>query len=288
MQTRTLRWRQPALAAAYLSACLSAGSALAAGTPDPGDYAPAPAGSTVIAVYAQHMTGNREYASGRQVADGIGLKLDVGIVRAMHYLQIAGMPADLEVILPMGRQRIGVIDDKQSGLGNLNFGATIWPFSDEASGRHWGIASYISAPTGQNRHNGFGLSENRYAWDIETGYITPLGQGWSLDLIGQLEIYSKERTTDVRRRPMLRGFAHLSYALSEQSKLALSVRQTAGMKETLNGSTTLGSRRDTNLTLSWQQWLGESTQLQVQYQRDVKVRNGTPLSGWQLRLVQLF
>lgn len=260
----------------------------AAGTPDPGDYAPAPAGSTVLAVYAQQARGSQTYANGGKTSSGLGLKLDLGILRGMHYFQVAGMPADVEIIVPSARQRISSLGYRESGLGNLALGATIWPYSDEASGRHWGIATYLSMPTGQKRDQGLAVSENRYAWDIETGYIVPLGKSWSLDLIGQAEFYGNDRFTSVKRRPMLRGFVHLSYHLNAQTRLAFSVRQTAGMKETLGGATVMGARQDTNLMLTWQQWLGEATQLQAQYQHDVRVRNGTPLHGVQLRLVQLF
>jgi len=280
----TIRAHAPVLAIAGL--CSAA--VQAAGTPDPGDYAPAPAGSTVLAFYAQQARGGKTYAHGELESSGLGLRLDLGILRGMHYFQVAGMPADVEIILPAARQRISSIGYRESGLGNLALGATLWPFSDEATGRHWGIASYLSVPSGQKRDQGLAVSENRYAWDIETGYIMPLGQSWSLDLVGQLELYGDERATSARRRPMLRAFAHLSYQLGERTRLAFSVRQTAGMKETLDGATLTDARRDTNLMLTWQQWLGEATQLQLQYQRDVRVRNGTPLHGVQLRLVQLF
>ena len=270
------------------AALVLAGSAMAAGTPDPGDYAPAPEGTTALAVYAQQPRASKVYENGHQVGSGLGLKMDLAIVRGMHYFQIAGMPADVEIVLPMARQRISSIDYRQSGIGNLTLGATIWPFSDEASGRHWGIATYLSMPTGQKRREGLAVSEDRWAWDIETGYILPLNKSWSLDFIGQAEFYSNDNTSKVHRDPMLRGFVHLSYLLSEQTRLAFSVRQTMGMKETQGGMTVLGSRQDTNLMLTWQHWLSQSTQVQVQYQKDVKVRNGSPVHGVQLRLVQVF
>ena len=284
---RSVAFARSALAAAA-SALLATFAVHAAGAPDPGDYAPAPPGTTALAIYAQQMRGDKVYDGGHRVADGLGLKMDLGILRGMHYFQIAGMPADVEIVLPMARQRISSVDYRESGIGNLTLGATIWPYSDETSGRHWGIASYLSTPTGQKRDQGLAVSENRWAWDIETGYIMKLAPQWSLDLVGQLEFYSNDKTTEFKRKPMLRGFAHLSYLYSEQTRLAFSVRQTLGMKETLGQATMLGARQDTNLMLTWQQWLSESTQVQVQYQHDVRVRNGTPVHGMQLRLVQVF
>ncbi len=288
MRTFASQRRACALAAAGLMAMMAATTAQAAGLPDPGDYAPAPAGATVLAFYAQQMRADKLYDGGNKVVDGMGLKMDVAVLRAMHYFQLGGMPADVEVILPMARQRISSMGFRESGVGNLSVGATIWPYSDDATGHHWGIASYLSMPTGQHRDQGFAISEDRYAWDIETGYIMPLGKQWSLDLIGQLEFYGKDRTTSIKRKPMLTGIAHLSYQLNDQTSFAFSVRHTTGKRETLHGATLTGSSSDTNLMLTWQQWLGEASQLQLQYQRDVRVRNNVSAHGVQLRLVQVF
>lgn len=272
----------------FTLALLTAASAQAAGLPDPGDYAPAPAGSTVLAVYAQHQTADRVYDHGQRVAGDLGLKLDLGIVRAMRFFELGGMPADLELIVPTARQRVHSAGYSESGIGNLIVGSTLWTLSDAQAGRHLGWAAYLSLPTGGKRAQGLAVSEDRYALDLETGYITRLGGAWSLDLVGQLEFYSRDRTTRIERRPMARGFAHLSYRLSDANTLAVSLRQTYGTRESQYGVTVLGARRDTNLMLTWQHQLTETVQLQLQYQQDVKVRNGPALQGVQARAVVAF
>ena len=263
-------------------------NALAAGTPDPGDYVPAPPGATIVALYGQHFRGDKVYDGGSRVADDLGFKLDIGLARVMHYFELGGMPADFEVILPYARQRIDADDYRESGVGNLILGMTLWPKSDEASGRHLGLAAYLSLPTGEKRDDGLAVSEDRYALDIETGYILPLGGAWSLDLIGQVEFYGQDRTTKVKRKPMVRGFAHLSYHLSDATRLAFSVRQTWGMRESYHGDTVVGAHNDTNLMLTWQHQLTENAQVQVQYTRDVDVRSGLKMDGLQTRLAFFF
>jgi hypothetical protein len=267
---------------------LAAASAHAAGLPDPGDYVPAPAGTTVLAVYAQQQKAERVYDHGERVPGHLGLKLDLGIARAMHYFEVAGMPADVELILPVARQRVTAAGYSESGIGNVIVGATLWTLSNPEAGRHLGWAAYLSLPTGQKRDQGLAVSEDRYALDLEAGYITKLGGAWSLDLVGQLEFYGRDRTTEVSRRPMLRGLAHLSYRVSDANTLALGLRQTYGMRETQGGVTVLGARRDTNLMLTWQHQLTETVQLQLQYQKDVKVHNGPALQGLQARAVFVF
>ncbi|CAM4223542.1 transporter [Kerstersia similis] len=267
---------------------LSGTAALAAGTPDPGDYVPAPAGATVFALYAQHMKSDKVYDGGHKVEDGLGLRMDIGVARLMHYVDVGGKTMDFEVILPYARQRVRSMDYKESGLGNLQLGTTYWMLEDNEAGRYAAWAAYLTLPTGSHRKDGFAISEDRYALDIEAAYLTPLGGRWSLDLIGQVEAYTHDDATDVHRRPMARAFAHLSYHWSEQTRLAFTVRQSWGSRETLYGDRVLGSKNDTNLMLTWAHQFTDTFQLQLQYAEDVHVRNGSPLRALQARTVFVF
>ena len=74
---------------------------------------------------------------------------------------------------------------------------------------HLGWAGYLSWPTGKHRREGFFASEDRYALDLQVGYVTLLAPKVSLDLLGQAELYSRDDTTRVGRKPLLRAFAHL-------------------------------------------------------------------------------
>jgi Putative MetA-pathway of phenol degradation len=173
-------------------------------------------------------------------------------------------------------------------VGNLTLGTTLWTIADEATGNYLGWAAYLSLPTGQKRAEGFFASEDRYALDLEGGTITKLANKASLDLIGQAEFYTRDRTSDVSRKPLLRAFAHLSYHLSDATRLAFSVRQSYGTRERLNGATVGGPRNDTNLMLTWAQQVTETLQLQLQYAQDVKVRNGAAVKGFQARAAFVF
>ena len=273
-------------------AFLSASGVWAASTPDPGDYVPAPAGATVFALYAQHNTADKAYVNGNKVDSNVGLKLDVGVARVMHYFDVAGKRADVEVILPYARQRVSSIGYRESGVGNLQLGATIWPMADEENGRWWGIAAYLTAPTGQKRADGLAVSDDRWALDVETGHIFDLGEfmggRWSVDLIGVSEFYSTNDSTRVRRDPLLRGIAHLSWQPTQATRFAFSVRQTWGTREKLHGETVLGSKNDTNLMLTWAQQLTDNAQFQLQWAKDVKVRNGEAVRTLQARTVFVF
>ncbi|MET4729094.1 hypothetical protein ABIE09_002907 [Lysobacter enzymogenes] len=282
-----LPFRLAARAAPWVLA-LAVAPAAAAGLPDPGDYVAPPPGTRLLAVYAQSAWADAFYARGDKAVDDLDLRLDVGVARYMHYFEFGGRTADVEVILPYARQRVGLDGYRESGFGNLSVGTTLWTRADEARGSYLAWASYLSVPTGQHRDRGFAVSEDRYALDVEVGYVRKLGERWSLDLIGQVEAYTTDRSTDVRRRPMLRGIGHLSYHVSDKTRLALSLRQTLGMRETRHGELVAGARNDTNAMLTWAHQISAASQIQLQYASDLRVREGVRADALQARWVWAF
>ena len=270
------------------AACGGLPTAQAASAPDPGDYAAAPAGLTLGVLYAQRLQADKVYVDGNRVVDNLGLELDVGVARLVHYIQVGGMPADVQVIMPFGRQRVDLSNYRESGYGNLTFGGTVWTLSDKASGEQLGWSAFMTVPTGQKRDLGFFASEDRYALELEAGYIRKLSDSFSLDLIGQTELYTRDKTTDVSRDPLVRGFAHVRYHLSDTSHLALSYRLSLGAKESLAGATVNGAKRDSNLMLTWASWVTPKVNVQLQYAQDIAVRNGAAVKGLQSRLVYVF
>lgn len=270
------------------AACGGAPIAHAASAPDPGDYAAAPAGMTLGVLYAQRLQADKVYVDGHSVVDELGLELDVGVARLVHYIQLGGMPADVQLIMPFGRQRVDLSNYRESGYGNLTFGGTVWTLSDNASGEQLGWSAFLTVPTGQKRDRGFFASEDRYALELEAGYIRKLSDSFTLDLIGQTELYTRDKTTEVSRDPLVRGFAHLRYHLSPASHLALSYRLSLGAKESLEGVAVSGAKRDSNVMLTWASWLTPKVNVQLQYTQDVSVRNGAAVKGLQSRFVYVF
>jgi hypothetical protein len=262
--------------------------ARAAGAPDPGDYAAAPPGVTVGILYGQSLRADKVYVDANKVVGDLGLRLDVGVARVVHYLEVAGLPADIQLIQPFGRQRVDLSGYSESGYGNLTFGGTVWTLSDKATGEQLGWTAFLTVPTGQHRDRAFFASEDRYALTLEAGYIRKLSDAFTLDLIGQTEFYTRDKTTDIHRAALARGFAHLRYHLSPASHVALSYRLALGARETLGGTTVAGAKRDSNVMLTWASWVTPKVNLQLQYAKDVAVRNGPAVKGLQARLAHVF
>lgn len=267
---------------------LGAGVAHADVKPDGGDYQAAPPGTNLMLVYYQHQSADKLYSRGDKLSNDLDLELDLGLLRYVHFTKWGDYIVDPQVILPFGRQRVGLSDSTTSGIGDLIFGGTLWTIADFERGEHLGWSVFITAPTGSDKNEGFALSQNRWAADFQVGYVRKLTPKWSVDLIGEVEFYQDDRKTDVRRDTLFQVHSHLRYHVSDATHLGLSYRHNWGAKEKLDGMTLAGAKNNGNVTLTWASFLAPTWQLQLQYSHDTVVREGPLTRGIQARLLKVF
>lgn len=262
----------------------------AASTPDPGDYTALPAGTDLTILYLQNLRADSTYANGNKVGlpRDLDLNLRLGLLRHVHFMKLGGYTIDPQIIIPFARQTVGLDGSSASGIGDIVVGGTLWTIADLAGGEHLGYSVFITAPTGADKNKGFAISDDRWAADLQVGYIRRLAPNWTVDLIGQTEFYQDRRDTGARKDPLGRAFLHLRYHISEATHIAGSLRYAVGAKETLAGSTLVGSKRDTNFTLTWASFVTKQVQVQAQYSQDLQVQNGPKLDMLGLRLLYAY
>lgn len=271
-----------------LAGLITASLAQAAAAPDPGDYTGLPAGTHLALVYAQHLRANDVYSEGSKVADNLGLGVNVGLLRYVHFTKLGDYLIDPQIIVPFGSQRVDLGDSHTSGIGDIIVGGTLWTVADLKTSEHLGFTAFLTLPTGSDKNQGFALSNNRFALDLQVGWIHKLAADWTLDLIGQTEFYGQQRDTDVKKDPLVRAYAHVRYGLTPSSHVALSLRQSWGARESLNGVTQTSRQNDTNVGFTYANFVTPQVQLQLQYFRDAKVENGPKVDQVNARLLYVF
>jgi hypothetical protein len=257
--------------------------------PDPGDYTGLPAGTDLLVMYAQAVRADDAYVHGTQVASNLGVSVDVGILRYVHFTKWGDFIVDPQVIVPFGHQKVDASKSSSSGLGDVIFGGTLWTTADLKSGEHLGYSLFITAPTGNDKDSGYLLSQNRWAADLQAGYIRKLADKWTMDLVAETEFYGDQRTTNVKTDDLYQAYAHLRYHVSDATHVAASYRHAwgAGQKNP-DGSVLAGRKNDDNLMLTWASFLTKQWQLQLQYQQDLHVENTLKGHGVQGRLLYAF
>ena len=275
------------LSAAVLLA-LAAGAAHADVRPDPGDYTALPAGTNLLLGYAQFPRADKVYSNGNKTVNNLDLSLNVGILRYVHFMKLGDYIIDPQIIVPFGNQKIGLSDSKTSGIGDVVFGGTLWTLADMAKGEHLGWSLFFTAPTGSDKNQGFALSNNRWATDLQVGYIRKLSDKWTIDLIGETEFYQDQRDTKARKDPLVQAHAHLRYYINAATYLAGTYRHAWGARESLNGTDIAGRKNNGTAMLTLASFVDKQWQVQLQYTQDVKVEEGPKVSGIQARVLYAY
>ncbi len=276
------------LCAAASLLALAAGSANADVRPDPGDYTALPAGTNLLLGYAQFPSADKVYANGNKVVDNLDLKLNAGILRYVHFMKLGDYIIDPQIIVPFGNQKIGLSDTKTSGIGDVIFGGTLWTIADMAKGEHLGWSVFFTAPTGSDKNQGFALSNNRWATDLQVGYIRRLSDKWTIDLIGETEFYQDQRDSKATKDMLLQANGHLRYHISDATYVAATYRHAWGAKEKLDGAEIAGAKNNGTAMLTWASFVDKQWQVQMQYTQDVKVEEGPKISGVQARVLYVY
>lgn len=268
-----------------------------------GDYTALPAGTQVAAWYQQYSRSERFNADG--AADSrhdTGLKSTISIVRLIHFMEVAGITVDPQILLPFGHvydARIaGNVLGSASGMGDPIVGATFWLVNQPsagASGRYVGITPLLTLPWGQyDRHDILNIGENRYKGDLQLGWVEPLWGRFSLELYGDVVVYGHNTqagtgSQTLKQDPTYQVQSNLRYDFNPAQRIALGVSSTMGGKQYLDGDY-LGQKTEVQqVRFEVQQMLGRSVQVSAQLTRDVHVVGGFQEdSGVNLRALLLF
>lgn len=270
---------------------VAASTAVADVKPDPGDYTALPKGTDIVVLYQQNPRGDEVYSGGKKVADDLDLKMNVGVLRLVHFTEFfdTGYTWDPQIVIPFGKQDVGLGDQKYSGLGDITFGATLWTIGDLQRNEHLGWSVFVTAPTGQDKNEGFALSNNRWALDFQVGYIKGLTDKISWDVIAEAEFYQDQRKTGAERDPLLQLHNHLRYNFTPQTYAALTYRHNWGARETLDGQTLATSRDNGTVGFTVATMVSNQLQLMGQLMRDVSVREGAKIdNSLQFRLAYFY
>ncbi|WP_443694175.1 transporter [Pseudomonas sp.] len=259
--------------------------------PDPGDYTALPKGTDVVVLYQQNPRGDKVYSGGKKVADNLDLDMTVGVLRLIHFTEFfnTGLTWDPQIVIPFGYQKTGATDSKNSGLGDITFGGTVWTIADLAKNEHLGWSVFVTAPTGSEKNQGFALSSNRWALDFQVGYIKGLTDKITWDVIAETEFYDEQRSTAAKKDPLLQLHNHLRYNFTPDTYAAISYRHNWGARETLDHETLATSRSNGTLGFTVATMLSKQVQVMGQLMHDTSVREGVKIdNSLQFRLAYFY
>ncbi len=171
-----------------------------------------------------------------------------------------------------------------TGTGDLTFATAIWPYANRQTRQYFGIAGYLTAPTGSyNSQQAFNMGENRYRQDIQMGYQQPIVENLdgmiAVDTMwfggnGQCAAVCLSATnTTLNQKPLTTTQLGPIYKINQTFTVGASYFYVAG------GATTIGSTYQNNV-VNTQRFLLSALayypigRFSLQYGRDMEIKNG--------------
>lgn len=280
-------------------AMLSAAGVAQAIDVDAGDYVPAPAGTNVGLLYLQHASRDALYAQGNRVAGNNGLDSDIGILRLVHFMEIGGMIADPQILLPFGRLKgtgamAGTLGS-EDGIGDPILAATFWVQNNPQAKTYTGITPYVYVPIGSyNSQRALNLGENRWRYSLQAAHVRPLGEKFSLDLVGDVTLFGKNdeygaANQTLKQKPLYQAQAWLRYHLTPTSDIRLGVSETFGGRSKIDGVEQDDRKSTSKFSLGGSFFIAPKTQIVGLIGRDISVRDGfRESSRINIRILQVF
>lgn len=171
-----------------------------------------------------------------------------------------------------------------TGIGDLTFATAIWPYADRVNRKYFGVAGYLTVPTGSyNSQQVFNIGENRYRSDIQMGYQQPIAG----NLDGMIAVDTmwfggnsqcaaaclSANNTSLNQKPLTSTQLGPIYKINQNYTLGASYFYVAG------GATTIGNTYQNNVANTQRFLLSALAyypfgRISLQYGRDMEIKNG--------------
>lgn len=266
---------------------------------DAGDYVPAPAGTNLALLYLQFASSDKLYADGNAVPGDNELETQIGIFRAVHFMELWGMTVDPQILIPFGDieakgDLAGPLGDT-SGIGDPILAATFWVQEDHDSGQFTGITPYLIAPLGSYENDRpLNLGENRWQFILQAAHVRPLADNISLDLSGDVALYGENdelgaQNQSLKQDPSFQAQGFLRYHLSATSDLRLGISHSFGGETEIDGVNQDDRISRTKFNVGGSFFIGNSFQVLALWGQDIENENGFKESSRvNVRLLKVF
>ena len=233
-------------------------------------------------------TENTTFYRNGSVANGSSdIGTQTAILRLVTSYSVKGLPAVSFIQLPYGSIKPGGslgMYPTATGVGDLTLASAFWPYSDRVNRRYFGVAGYLTMPTGSyNSQQPFNAGENRYRSDIQMGYQQPIIG--SLD--GMVAVDTmwfggnsqcaaaclSSTNTSLNQKPLTSTQLGPIYKINQTYTVGASYFYVAG------GATTFGNTYQNNVVNTQRYLLSALAyypfgRVSLQYGRDMEIKNG--------------
>jgi hypothetical protein len=208
----------------------------------PGDYIPAPAGTDAFLVYLPYGNYNGAQINGRSLSGGFDSYAAIG--RYVHFLDIGGMRADVNVVVPYVALTDGSLASAPlkggNGLGDIALVSALWLYNDPKANHYVGVAAYLNVPAGRyDRYVDLNVADNRWSGTFQIGSSFALDPLWSIEGIADVTFFGDNKNSNsvgatLSQAPTVTAQMWLNYQATPLLKLSAGYGLYTGGNQYLN------------------------------------------------------
>ncbi len=178
-----------------LAACLGFVRPAAAQEIEPFEFVPLPAGTNLAIGYYVFGHGTEYNVAKGPTFTNSKINVSLGLARYVHYFDVAGHPAGVQIIQGFGLPGIGANVGGQSlghasGITSTTLSAFIWPYVNTASKTNIIAVGFLNPPDGTySKTKPLNLGDNRWRGTVEVGISQGLGESFAFDAAFDAQFY---------------------------------------------------------------------------------------------------
>jgi hypothetical protein len=252
----------------------------------PGDYVPLPAGTSALVSYSFYGIDNGATINGINFSGSdTGLRAAEQVVRYVHYANVLGVTADINLFMPFG----GYWDGQIGGVKlNDKFGAfdpivasTIWLITQK-TGRYFAITPLLYFPVGSYTPGAtLNTGEGRWKGTLEAGWVEPLiANTLTLEANGNVTWYGQNNRAGTGNQTLtqspsfqLQPWLRYNFVPPGQSVSLGYFGQFSGAQR-LDGFSNGFRTSEQAIRVNYQQLLTQTSQLSLTLAHDLAVSGG--------------
>ena len=231
-------------------ACLAVSVAGAGGARsqeiEPFEFTPAPAGTNLVLGYYIYGHQTEFSVSGGPTVKNSGLEVNVGVFRYVHFFDLGGHPAGVQILQPFGSLSAGHVDGERLGSAfgaqNTILSAFFWPYAHQARKTYLVLTGFINPPSGSyDPRSALNLGDNRLSGDVQIGLTKGIGDHFAFDAEFDTVFYGSNGNAPItggtlNQNPTYRGQLWLNWSWSKAFFTSVGWEGLFGGRQQLDGT----------------------------------------------------
>ena len=268
---------------------------------EPFEFTPAPAGTNLLLgyyVYGHDTAYNIAGKGGATIKDS-GLEVNIGVARYVHFFDLGGHPAGVQIYQAFGSESGGHIDSERLGSAfgaqNTVLSAFFWPYANQANKTYLVLTGFIYPPDGTyDPHSAINLGDNRLDGDVQIGLTKGIGDHFAFDAEFDTEFYGSNNNATplggtLNQNPTYRGQLWLNWSWTKAFTTSIGWEGFFGGRQQINGTFTGAESYEQRLRAAAILFVSPTLQTLVELNHDVAHSGNFKQDfGATLRLLKIF